>query len=306
MNKWIKYTIIFIGLLFSFNLLKNWKYYLKQDYNLIDNEKNISLCFCVRDCEEYLPKIFKNIELMKQLNYNIYCIFVYDNCTDNSPYILDEYRKKNSNVIVREIKNQSNLRTVRIAKARNTCLQILYDELDDIEFHIMIDSDDINSDRWNINIINQYLKNFDNDNWDCITFNRNNYYDIWALLFDDYKHHCWGFGNKSNEVVNAMKRSIIHKLNNLKENSIEVISAFNGFGIYKTKKFKGIKYDGYYSNVKPLITDYERYNTIKVLKEKHGLDVEIKNTLECCEHIFYHINARRNGLKIKVSKFTIF
>ena len=69
---------------------------------------------------------------------------------------------------------------------------------------------------------------------------------------------------------------------------------------------KKFLYNDNYSNVKPLITDYERYNTIKVLKEKHGLDVEIENTLECCEHIFYHINARRNGLKIKISKFTIF
>ena len=41
-----------------------------------------------------------------------------------------------------------------------------------------------------------YLNNFDKDNWDAISFNRNRYYDIWALLYDDFKHHCWGYKEK--------------------------------------------------------------------------------------------------------------
>ena len=38
---------------------------------------NIALCFTVRNCGKYLPDIFKNIELVKTLNVNVFCIFVY-------------------------------------------------------------------------------------------------------------------------------------------------------------------------------------------------------------------------------------
>ena len=50
-----------------------------------------------------------------------------------------------------------------------------------------------------------------------------------------------------------MKKDITNKLNNLKktsQNSIQCLSAFNGFSIYKTQKFKGILYDGLYKNIK--------------------------------------------------------
>lgn len=273
---------------------------------------NIALCFCVRNCERYLYSIFKNIELINELNINIYSIFIYDNCSDNSQYILEQYQKTYpNNVIVRSIENKSELRTVRIAKARNTCLDILYNELNDIKFHIMIDSDDVCSKKWNIDIINKYLNNFDNDNWDCISFHSNNYYDIWALLFDDFKHHCLGFGDKSNTVTfNIMKNVIVDKLNKCSTNSIDVLSAFNGFCIYKTNRFKGFYYDGLYSHTKSLITESERNNTQKMLKEKYNLDViihdkSIFNTDECCEHIFYHLSAHNNNRKIKISTYKI-
>ena len=153
---------------------------------------NIALCFCVRDCEKHLESIFKNIELVKSLNVNVFSIFIYDNCIDNSENILNTYKNQNNNVFVRTIINTSEYRTERIANARNACLNIVYNELHDIKYHIMIDCDNVCSPKWDIQIINNYLNNFDNDNWDCISFFRKDYYDIWALMFDDFKHHCWG------------------------------------------------------------------------------------------------------------------
>ena len=53
----------------------------------------------------------------------------------------------------------------------------------------MIDGDNRNTHRWNTDVINKYIENFDNDNWDCITFNRKHYYDWWALLIgQDFEH----------------------------------------------------------------------------------------------------------------------
>jgi hypothetical protein len=131
---------------------------------------NIALCFCVRNCEPYLINIFKNIYRLKSLlkniniNNNIFSIFIYDNCIDKSKQLLNIYQKRNNNVIVRSISNPSNHRTERIANARNACLNIVYNELNNIQYHLMIDADDICSKRWNINIITKYLYNFDNDN----------------------------------------------------------------------------------------------------------------------------------------------
>ena len=267
---------------------------------------NIALCFCVRNCERYLPYIFRNIELLKTLNYNIFCIFVYDNCSDKSEKLLFEYKRKyNDKVIIKKILNTSMLRTVRIAKARNVCLCVVYNELKNIDFHIMIDCDDVGAPKWNIDIIDKYLNNFDGDNWDCITFNKKEYYDIWALLYDDFKHHCWGFGKESRAVIGVMKQNIVNKIQNSKSNNIQVISAFNGFGIYKTQRFKGFYYDGHDANFKNIVTDMERTKTIEAFK-KYNLNVNISTThLECCEHLFYHLSAVKQGRVIKISKFII-
>jgi hypothetical protein len=267
---------------------------------------NIALCFCVRNCGSYLNDIYKNIELVKKIkNINVYAIFVYDNCTDNSQQLLEEYQKKIGNsdfTIVRNIDNNSNYRTERVAKARNTCLEIVTNELYDIKFHIMIDCDSVCCTKWNIDVIEKYLYNFDNDDWDCISFNREYYYDIWALLFDDFKHHCWGFGYKSQNVITIMRECIENKLNTCETNSIYVTSAFNGFCIYKTEKFKGLRYDGLYSNIE--ITEEERLKTVEAFK-KYDLDVTIVNTVECCEHIYFHMLALKRGCKIKISKFQV-
>ena len=266
---------------------------------------NIALCFCVRNCGKYLPDIFKNIELLKTLNYNIFCIFVYDNCSDNSENLLFDYKRKyNDNVIIKKILNTSRLRTVRVAKARNVCMYVVYNELKNIDFHIMIDCDDIGAPKWNIDIIDKYLNNFDGDNWDCITFNKKDYYDIWALLYDDFKHHCWGFGKESRAVIGVMKQNIVNKIQNSESNNIQVISAFNGFGIYKTQRFEGFYYDGLYANFRPLVTNMERMKTIEAFK-KLNLNVNLFLTPECCEHLFYHLSAVKQGRIIKISKFII-
>lgn len=279
---------------------------------------NIALCFCVRNCAQYLSKIFENIESVKKLdNINVYAIFVHDNCTDNSSAILNIYRIKNpTNVIVKSIRNNNPARTIRIAKARNACLDVVYNELKDIKYHIMIDADDVCAKNWNIKLLNDYLHNFDNDDWDTISFNRDKYYDIWALLFDKFRHHCWGFQrDQGGIIVRAMKKIISQKLSLCKSNSLEVLSAFNGFAIYNTLRFKGFTYDGSIKNTLPLFTQQERLDTESEFK-KLGIAAKCNNNPnisshsflkpeECCEHIYYHVTAHKAGRKIKISKHKI-
>ena len=91
----------------------------------MDIKINLAFCLCVRNCEKHLPNIFKNIDLFNN-KYNLYTIIVYDNCKDNSENLIKEYQKKTNNVYISTIENTSKYRTVRIAKARNECLDILY------------------------------------------------------------------------------------------------------------------------------------------------------------------------------------
>ena len=60
---------------------------------------------------------------------------------------------------------------------------------------------------------------------------------------------------------------------------------------------------------KELITDEERNKTIENLKNV-GLNVKLSpsnlrpgNSNECCEHLYYHLSAFKEGRIIKISKF---
>jgi hypothetical protein len=271
--------------------------------------QHIALCFCVRNCEPHLKGVFRNIDkLRERLNKTkITCIFVYDNCTDNSGKLLLSYKQNNENVHVEHIENTHSYRTCRIAKARNKCLDILYD-LQDVKYHLMIDSDDKGSSKWNTDLIIKYLQDYDGD-WDCMSFNRKNYYDKWALLFDDFKHHCWGFVNQKDcfRVINVMETEIVKKLKNSQSDSIEVMSAFNGFAIYKTKRFVGFNYDGLNKNFLKFFSDEERYILENVLSTKYGIYTKCLTDVgkQCCEHLHYHLSAHKQGRKIKISKYNI-
>jgi hypothetical protein len=265
---------------------------------------NIALCFCVRNCGKFLKYIFLNIDKLRMLYPNIYCVFVYDNCTDNSVPLLLSYQHYHKNIIIKTIENTDNNRTVRISKARNECLSIVYNEIPNVDYHIMIDCDNVNVMPWDINVLSYYLTK--NHDWDCISFNRPNFYDIWALLFDNYKHHCHGFHGKAGKIISIMKNDICKKLKECTTDSIDVLSAFNGFAMYRTQNFKGCIYDGLYANAKHLTTNEERQNTIEHFK-KHNLNLTINDKyIECCEHIYYHLSALKNGCKIKLSKLNLF
>ena len=271
-----------------------------------------------------MPIIFKNIDRLRE-HHQVFCIFVYDNCNDQTANRLLKYKQvhdSSSNVHIEELQgNNSKLRTVRIANGRNRCLEILetHEKYMDCDFHIMLDMDDVNAKPWNIDRINQYIDNFDQDDWDSISFNRDPYYDIWALMIDDFDHHVWGFGEYSRPLVQYMKKYMKRKLDNCPQtvNSVDCRSAFNGFAIYKTHKFKDIRYDGTYSGFlkENLVSDKERQDCL----EKYKIHLKNNNLRmkqcsfpflhsdEHCEHLYYHNMAiQKRDCKIKISKFSIF
>lgn len=282
------------------------------------NKKKIYLLATIRNCARYLEHIFKNIDSLYQF-HDVHCIFVYDNCTDNSADLLRNYSKKHPDTItIEELEsNNSPLRTVRIAVGRNRCLEIMETKEDTMAKHfIMLDMDDVNVKPWKMQVINNYLDNFDNDDWDAISFSREPYYDIWALMIDDFYHHVWGFGPWSPHLVKYMKDYMKIKINICQTNSFPCRSAFNGFAIYKTEKFKNIRYDGTFSNFeknnfisveekKKCLEKYKRYTKNPAIVMKQCSLPFLKED-EHCEHLFFHNMAiQKNNAVIKISKLSI-
>ena len=265
-------------------------------------DKCVACCLSMRNTGKYLDKIVSNLDSLSTLftNFNVICVF--DNCSDNTEDLLIEYKKKSTyNVfVVHNINNHHPLRTVRIANSRNMGLHIMKNNLN-ADFHFCIDADDVNVLKWDVDLIKYYLNT---DDWDCLSFNRPHYYDIWALSFDDYKHHCWGFFN-GELVVNHMAHVIVNELNKLKDYELfECFSAFNGFAIYRTNKFDNVMYDGTYTSFKSLFSDEERVKTLNKLKMELSDAVSFNDGLEeCCEHLFYHISSiKKNNARIRISK----
>ena len=256
----------------------------------------IAICGTVRNCGKYLHQIFENIEILKDIFPDIMVIFSYDNCSDGSEKILKRYKQNSEHevILIENKENNHYLRTVRIAYARNSIMDIINRRLD-IKFHIMLDPDDRCYFKIKPDVILKYI---DRTDWDCLTFNRDHYYDIWALQYKNLKHHVWGFNI---HIVNDIVKDITTILNNISDCELyECYSAFNGIAIYRTSKFRNIKYDGirqfYFS-------EDEIYQSIK----KFNKNVKIVITEENCEHIGFHMQAReKNSAKIMISKDKIF
>ena len=247
----------------------------------------MACCMTVRNCAQYLPRLFQNINRLRTLFNEFTLIVAYDNCIDDSERLLKEFQMRSSfPVHLLKIDNPSTQRTVRIANARNACLEKL--ETLDVHTHFMIDADDVNVEPWNIRLLRYYLGRND---WEVLTFNRKDYYDIWALMYHPFQHHCWGFYEHSHDVIPHMKKDIVSKLEHCKE-WVPCQSAFNGFGMYKTHLFKGLRYDGEYKNLHKMIPDVSRQNTLNALSSL-GLPIRLDTTPynESCEHLYYHLSA---------------
>lgn len=277
---------------------------IHSDVNVIKRmDINVACCLAVRNCDKYLDKIFDNLNQLSTMFKNFYVIFVFDHCTDDTENKLSKFKKSVDYTVynINLVDNNSPYRTIRIANARNKCLDIIYNEIKLIDFHIMLDADNVNQSRIDINKICHYLNL---DTWDCLTFNRVDYYDIWALLYEKYYHHCWGYNIRSWDVVAHIRNEIKLKLEELPVDTLfECYSAFNGLAIYRTNKFINIRYDGTYSSIKSLITDDQRKSTLEFFKSIVS-DIEIdENKIEQCEHIYYNMNAiKYNNARIRIAK----
>ena len=257
---------------------------------------NCCICGTVRNCGPFLNKIFKNIEEFGSLFDDYTIVVYYDISTDNTLDTLKEYQKKNPRLLIHVNKKQlSEYRTFRIAKGRNTCLKYIIENKTKFPYFIMMDFDDVSFTKINIEPIRKCLMRED---WDSVSFNRNNYYDIWALSINPYYLSCAHIGG---DAGIAMSKYIINLLNNAnKDDMIPCASAFNGFAIYRTDKFVNCRYSGLITL--SLLPQHLIKQNIALFKGKFDY-----SKIEDCEHRYFHLMAiNKNQARIRISPEIIF
>ena len=91
-------------------------------------------------------------------------------------------------------------------------------------------------------------------------------------------------------------------------------SAFNGFGIYKTDKFKGIFYSGYLDELNFLIGQVDIERSLYYFRKSINLNLKIeekaayfRDSNEVCEHLYYHLIAKTlHNTRIFISSDSIY
>jgi hypothetical protein len=265
-------------------------------------------CICgpVKNCGPFLDKVFENIEKIGALFEEYKLVIFYDKSNDNTLIKLKEYQSKNPNFHLYVNTNEvSEYRTIRLAYARNFCVNYIKQTLPDYPFFIMMDFDDVNCKNVNPKILQNYLNRTD---WDALSFNTSpNYYDIWGLSIFPY---CFSYNHFENNVeqYGKIQRYITNRLKYIKSGELlKCISSFNGLSIYRTNKFSNCYYDGKV-NLKLIpqnfMTAHMKVAKSKIIFKDYG---HIKGNVEDCEHRAFHVQGiNKNNAKIMISPEILF
>lgn len=268
------------------------------------------ICGCIRNTGKYLNDVFRNIKKIEEVLDDYHIIMAYDKSDDNSLELLNTYNdcyKEKMSLII-GTNELSEIRTQNISNARNNILnEIKRLDYSDFDYFIMMDMDDVCSKDININVL-KYIINTERTSpleWDSISFNRIDYYDIWALSIHPYTFSCLHYPTY-NAIINRMKKMITHKLyESAKQHGnkglVKCLSAFNGFSIYRKNKFLNVSYEW---NVCKLLEIYPK-TEIYIMNNKVGQ--KPINRLDDCEHRYFHIRAALlNNARICISPLFMF
>ena len=261
------------------------------------------ICLCVYNNQFGLPFVLNNINKINHLFESLKILVFYDNSTDNSLQILNEYsnKYKNMEIIINDCKKSRN-RVENIAFARNALLGLIRQKYSNYEYFMMMDSNEYSC----IGDINPHVITdaLSRNDWDSISFDREaGYYDTWALSFDPYIYSFFHFSNW-NKVVDLMRNEFSNLLADYKLNKpdelIPVYSSFNGFSIYKTDKFLNCNYN---TNI-----NLSLFPINSIEKEQEITGCNIINAMGGdCEHRHFHLEAiKKNNARIRISTKYVF
>ena len=269
------------------------------------------ICGCTYNVEPYLDKVLQNIQMLCECFDDYYIIFSYDDSEDNTLLLLKKFARNHPNKIkiVQGNKYLGNIRTQNIANARNKILDTIKKlDLEDFDYFIMMDMDEVNAGKMNVPVLNTILDTERKNTplpWDSLSFNRVIYYDLWALSIDPYSFSCNHYNNVRKvkhlmvqHVKEAMGQAL---LQDPKYGLVSCISAFNGFAIYRKNKFINIKYEW---NVHKTLTIYPKSRVDQMSRAVFEQPI---NRHDDCEHRYFHIRASQlNKARICITPMCLF
>ncbi len=268
------------------------------------------------DCAKYLPAVLTNIKQIGELFDDYQIVISYDKSTDTTLQILESMKAMffpTMEIIMGIPQKRSRIRTQNISNARNRILDYIQSTSNtrpDYEYMIMMDMDDVCSGQINLDVLRKYVEKERTEpsiqSWDALSFNRHEYYDIWALSIDPYVFSCWNFINRK-QVVKQTQKYVEEKLELLLKNNVDGLltcsSAFNGFALYRLKAFARVRYEWSIHKTVALFSKDTLDNNCKIVGG------QICNTVDesDCEHRYFHMRATQtNGARICISPHCLF
>lgn len=256
-------------------------------------DSNALIVGLARNCANGLESTLPRLKNFKNTFSNVDFRIITNDSTDNTENLLDNWELQESNIKIIKHSNMATnaiKRTARIAICRNIYLEELRQlkNKQNIDYLLVLDLDGLNSTLIDEPVFTELIENIPN-NWGGIFANsRGNYYDIWALRHDEwcpgdcfkesrnYRHNLINIiknGGIRKNNKKAFKKFITNRQINIPTDNkiINVLSAFNGFGIYKTEFLKNASYIGL---------------------DSHGNEI--------CEHVHFNQCVRNNGGKLYI------
>ena len=253
---------------------------------------------CAYMSEKGLPAVFDNIDEIAKLFEEVVVIISKDFSPDKTDEICLAYERQKKVMIHEPNHGFEGCRTEKIANARNAILKEVYTNYNHWDFFVMMDTNQYSCvTKIDASVLESYLTRKD---WDALSFNRDPYYDIWALSFSPFLSSCWHF-EKALQTIDRTKTAFIAKLNSIKDDKLlEVVSAFGGFAIYRINKFDGCCYNGKF--------DVDLFTKIEYIRNTEAAGSKLlMRQVGDCEHRGFHIMAKRkNNARIMVSPKKLF
>ncbi len=225
-------------------------------------------------------------------------IISYDKSSDNTLTLLKEINIPNVEVVILNYVNTVGglQRTKRYANARNLILDEIRNNYSSIPYFIMLDINEFTMDtKIDIDLINYIL---DRNDWDAVCFNRSTgFSDIWSLSFEPYVYSVLHF-QSWNRVAEKMREDLANLILDYRMNKsselIPVLSAYNGFMIYRTPLFINSSYE---SDIdKTLYPDGSIEKEIELV----GFNI-VNHTINESEHRPFHLKAiKNNNARIRI------
>lgn len=278
---------------------ENWEMpVLPVDKSPVDDVSPTDKCFilgCAYNCGKYIDAVFSNIRKLGGLFSEYKVAIAYDPSPDDT---LSKLLRQNVDKIIYCNNSHIPERTHRIANARNELIKWVRQNYGrEWKYMIMLDCDDVCSGELNLDVVSEALSK--EELWESVSFNRDDYYDIWALSFDPYAFSCWHwkFGRA---YVDYVKGIITQKLAAMNQDEyMECYSAFNGLALYKTAVFMDCTY--LWSSPMVHFTSEMIHKNMEAVGGIMPLAHNCWGTKEDCEHRSFHLEAiRKYGARIRI------